>query len=306
MEKKMYVFASLMAGFFCLVIFSSFNDEDIQKDSGVHQDSSGLNQRITAFDLDATFTLAEEAIPADNFDAIERLDRELIINSYLHSTTLLNIKTANRYFPVIEPILSKYGIPGDFKYICVAESSLRMATSSAGAKGLWQFLESVGTAYGLEITSEVDERYNVEKSTEAACKFMLYLKKRFGSWTMAAAAYNMGETALARRIEDQKAGNYYDLNLNEETSRYIFRIIAIKEIMQNPRQYGFFVENEQLYLPFQKYSTLIITEPVPDLASLAQQYGTSYRMLKVFNPWLIGSSLSNKNGKKYEIRIPNT
>jgi len=305
MEKKMYVFASLMAGFFSLVIFSSFNDEDIQKDSVIHQDSSGLNQRITAFDLDATFAFADEAIPADNFDAIERLDRELIINSYLHSATLLNIKTANRYFPVIEPILAKYGIPEDFKYLSVAESNLRMATSSSGAKGLWQFLEFVGTAYGLEITSEVDERYDVEKSTEAACKFMLYLKKRFGSWTMAAAAYNMGETALARRIEDQKAGNYYDLNLNEETSRYVFRIIAIKEIMQNPRKYGFFVETEQLYLPFQKYSSLIITEPVPDLAILAQQYGTSYRMLKVFNPWLIGTSLSNKNGKKYEIRIPN-
>lgn len=305
MEKKMYIFTTIMAGFLSLVIFSSFNDGDILNGKSVHQDTSGLNQRITAFDLDETFTFAGEAIPSDNFDAVERFDRELIINSYLHSATLLNIKTANRYFPVIEPILKNYGIPEDFKYLSVAESNLRMATSSAGAKGLWQFLESVGSAYGLEITSEVDERYHVEKSTEAACKFILYLKKRFGSWTMAAAAYNMGETAIARRIEDQKAANYYDLNLNEETSRYIFRIIAIKEIMQYPKKYGFYVDEEQLYLPFQKYSTLIITEPVPDLAALAKQYGTSYRMLKVFNPWLINSSLSNKNGKKYEIRIPN-
>jgi hypothetical protein len=151
----------------------------------------------------------------------------------------------------------------------------------------------------------VDERYNVEKSTEAACKFILDLKKRFGSWTLAAAAYNMGEAAISKRMEDQKAGNYYDLNLNEETSRYVFRIIAIKEIMQHPQKYGFFVENDQLYPPFEKYSTLIVTEPIPDVATLAQQYGTSYRMLRVFNPWLIGSSLTNKNRKTYEIRIPN-
>ena len=301
----MYAFASLMAGFFSLVIFSSFNDTDISQNLPVDQDSSGISQHITAFDLNSTFMFADEPIPADNFDAIERLDRELLINSYLHATTLLNIKIANRYFPVIEPILKKYNIPEDFKYLSVAESNLRMATSSAGAKGFWQFIESSGTAYGLEITSEVDERFDVEKSTEAACKFILYLKNRFGNWTLAAAAYNMGETAIARRLETQKAGNYYDLNLNEETSRYIFRIIAIKEIMQHPRKYGFYVDAEQLYLPFQKYSTIIVTEPVDDLATLAQQYGTSYRMLKVFNPWLIGSSLSNKHGKKYEIRIPN-
>ena len=301
----MYAFTCLMAGFFCLVIFSSFNDEDIQKEAALNKDSSGVSQRITAFDLNAAFAFADEPIPEDNFDARERLDRELTINSYLHAVTLLNIKTANRYFPVIEPILKKNNIPEDFKYLCVAESNLRMATSSAGAKGLWQFLETTGSAYGLEINTEVDERYDVEKSTEAASKFILYLKKRFGSWTTAAAAYNMGEAAIAKRLEEQKSGNYYDLNLNEETSRYIFRIIAIKEIMQNPSKYGFYVESDQLYQPFEKYSTLIITEPIPDLATLAQQYGTSYRMLKVFNPWLIGSSLSNTKGKKYEIRIPN-
>ena len=305
MEKHMYIFATVMTGFLSLFIFSSFNDKDISQESTFLKDSSEVNQRITAFDLNAKFSFADEVIPADNFDAIERLDRELLINSYLHATTLLNIKTANRYFPVIEPILKAHGIPEDFKYLSVAESNLRMATSSAGAKGIWQFIESVGTAYGLEINGEVDERYHVEKSTEAACKFILYLKNRFGTWTMAAAAYNMGETSLAKRIEDQKASTYYDLNLNEETSRYIFRIIAIKEIMQKPRQYGFYVEDEQLYPPFQKYSTLIITETVSNLASLAQQYGTSYRMLKVFNPWLTGASLPNKGGKAYEIRIPN-
>lgn len=304
MEKKMYIFTSMMAGFFCLLIFSSFYSEDHKKEELVLPASAVSSQHIIAFSLDKRFDFAEEAIPPDNFDAMERLDRELIVNTYMHAMTLLNIKTANRYFPVIEPILKKYGIPEDFKYLSVAESNLRMATSPSGAKGLWQFMDAAGTAYGLEISPDVDERYNVEKSTEAACKFILYLKKRFGTWTMAAAAYNMGEAAISKRMEDQKANNYYDLNLNEETSRYVFRIIAIKEIMQNPEKYGFFVENDQLYEPFQKYSTLIIAESIPNLANLAQQYGTSYRMLKVFNPWLIGSSLNNKSGKKYEIRVP--
>ncbi|MEO6132207.1 MAG: lytic transglycosylase domain-containing protein [Saprospiraceae bacterium] len=304
MEKKMYIFTSMLAGFFCLLIFSSFYNEDHKKEELMLPDTGAGIQHIIAFNLNKRFAFADEEIPSDNFDAVERLDRELLINTYTHATTLLNIKTANRYFPVIEAILKQHGIPEDFKYLSVAESNLRMATSPSGAKGLWQFMESAGTAYGLEISPDVDERYNVEKSTEAACKFILYLKRKFGTWTMAAAAYNMGEGAISKRMEDQKANNYYDLNLNEETSRYVFRIIAIKEIMQDPTKYGFFVEDEQLYAPFQKFSTLIITESIPNLASLAQQYGTSYRMLKVFNPWLISSSLSNKSGKKYEIRVP--
>jgi hypothetical protein len=304
MEKKMYAFASIMAGFLSLVIFSSFNaNKDVEP--VVIQDTSNLTQRITAFDLNNSYSFAEEEIPSDNFDVIERLDRELLINSYLHATTLINIKIANRYFPVIEKILDEYDIPEDFKYLSVAESNLRMATSPSGAKGFWQFLTAAGSAYGLEINSEVDERFNVEKSTIAACKFIRHLKNKFGSWTLAAAAYNMGENGIARRLEEQKANNYYDLNLNEETSRYIFRIIAIKEIMQNPTKFGFYVEQDQLYQPLQNYSTIIVTEPIPSLASFAQQYGTSYRLLKVFNPWMIGSSLPNKSGKKYEIKIPN-
>ncbi len=304
MEKKMYVFTSMMAGFFCLVVFSSFYNEKLTTDNPGIADSNAVYRRTIAYDLHQEFNFAGEAIPKDNFDAVERLDRELLINSYLNATTLLNLKIANRFFPVIEPILKQYGIPEDFRYLSVAESNLRMATSPSGAKGFWQFMEEAGKGYGLEINSEVDERYHVEKSTEAACKFILHLKQKFGSWTLAAAAYNMGEAGIAKRLEEQKANNYYDLNLNEETSRYIFRIIAIKEIMNNPKKYGFYLEDDQLYAPLQKYSTVIVTEPIPNLASLAQQYGTSYRMLKVFNPWLIGSSLTNKSRKKYEIRIP--
>ncbi len=301
MQRSIIIYTSMLAGFLSLVIFSSFNSnespESIQPDTLISQ------QRITGYNLNKNFDFAGESIPADNFDPVERLDRELSINAYMHATTVLHIKTANRYFPIIEPILKKYEMPEDFKYLCVAESSLRMATSSAGAKGLWQFIESVGRAYGLEINDEVDERYHVEKSTEAACKFLIYLKSRFGSWTMAAAAYNMGETALAKRVIDQRSKDYYNLNLNDETSRYIFRIIAIKEIMMNPEAYGFYIDDEILY-PQLSYNTVTVEKPITNLPDFAIENGTTYRLLKVFNPWLISSTLNRANGKRYEIRIP--
>ena len=303
MERKILIYTTLLSGFLSLVLFSSFNDKEDEAPIPVMPDSSVLQQRITGFDLTKEFEFAGEPMPRETFDPVERLDRELAVNVYMHATTLLHIKNANRYFPVIEPILQKYEIPEDFKYLCVAESSFRMATSSAGAKGLWQFVDLMARHYNLTLTDEVDERFHVEKSTEAACKFLLYLKNRFGSWTMAAAAYNMGETSLARKAEEQKSNNYYDLYLNDETTRYIFRILAIKEIMQHPEKYGFYVGKEQLYDPHD-YISIPVTAPIPSLSAFAQEHGTSYRMLKVLNPWLIGSTLKNVSGKNYEIRIP--
>lgn len=303
MEKKLLVYSALLAGFLSFVVFSSFNEVKEREAVSSPTDPVTNRQFITGFDLNKDFTFAGEPVPMDNFDVRERLDRELTINGYLHASTILHLKTASRYFPVIEPILRNYNIPEDFKYLCVAESSLRMATSSAGAKGLWQFMESVGRAYGLEISDEVDERYHVEKSTEAACRFLKHLKNRFGSWTTAAAAYNMGETALNKRIEDQKGSSYYDLNLNEETSRYIFRVLAIKEIMQHPDQYGFHLDEGQQYDPHE-YRTISVNESIPNLGDFAIQHGTTYRMLKVLNPWLIDTSLRRAATKSYEIRLP--
>ncbi len=304
MEKKMFAFTSMLAGFFCLVIFSSFGRKEMPAIASPVESNPAIARRVIGLDLNKSFSFAGEPIPADNFDARERLDRELSVNTYLESITLLNIKTANRYFPVIEPILQKNNIPEDFKYLCVAESNLRMATSPAGAKGLWQFVDSAGRENGLEINAEVDERYNVEKSTEAACHYLQHLKDRFGSWTLAAAAYNMGPSLLSRRMQEQQADNYYDLNLNEETSRYVFRIIAIKEIMKDPERFGFFVDSSQLYPPLSDYSTIQIDGAIPNLAALAKENGTTYRMLRLYNPWLINGSLTNKSGKKYEVRIP--
>ena len=300
----MFAFSSIMAGFFCLVIFSSFNEKEEPSTTATSANDVTSARRVTGFDLNKSFSFAGEEIPSENFDARERLDRELAVNTYLEAATLLNIKMANRFFPVIEQILQKNNIPDDFKYLCVAESNLRMATSSAGAKGMWQFIDSSAKQNGLEINSEVDERYNVEKSTEAACKFILYLKERFGSWTLAAAAYNIGPALLAKRIAEQQVDNYYDLNLNEETSRYIFRIIAIKEIMKDPEHYGFYVDSTQLYPEMSDYYTVPVDGPIPSLTALAKQHGTTYRMLKLYNPWLISSSLTNKYGKRYEVRVP--
>ena len=305
----MFAFTSMLAGFFCLVIFSSFSKKDsleVGPPVPVSPEKETVNsiRRVNAFDLNKSFSFAGEDIPADNFDARERLDRELAVNTYYESATMLALKTANRYFPVIEPILQKNGIPDDFKYLCVAESNLRMAVSPAGAKGLWQFIESAGKENGLEINSEVDERYNVEKSTEAACRYLLRLKERFGNWTSAAAAYNTGPSLLAKRLTEQQVDNYYDLNLNEETSRYVFRIIAIKEIMKDPERFGFFIDPAQLYPEMSNYDAIQFDGPIPSLATFAKQQGTTYRMLRLYNPWLISGSLTNKYGKRYEVRVP--
>jgi membrane-bound lytic murein transglycosylase D len=264
----------------------------------------GLPQVIHPIDLDRPFNFAGEPLPMDNFDVRERLDRELIINSYRHSTTILNIKNAYKYFPVIEPILRENGVPDDFKYMAVAESDLQNATSWAGAKGIWQFMEAMAEHYGLEVNREVDERYHIEKATRAACEYLKDTRKRFSSWTLAAAAYNLGGTSLAREMENQRTGNFYDLNLNEETSRYPFRLVAIKEILNRPDDFGFHIEDRDKYSPLSNYKVVRVDKPIPNLGDFAKEHGTSYRMLKVYNPWLRTYRLSNPSRKTYEIKIP--
>ena len=251
------------------------------------------------------FNFAGEEVPIENFDVYERLDRELLRNAYYHSSTILALKRANRYFPVIEKILAENGIPQDFKYLAVAESDLSNAVSPAGAKGVWQFLKTTGKAYGLESNNEIEERYHLEKSTKAACDYLQSLKNKFGTWTMAAAAYNMGETKLKKEKNIQRTDNYFDLNLNQETSRYVFRILAIKEILSNPEEYGFLIDEKDKYAPLDNFKTIEIEGSVENWGDFAIEHGTTYRMLKVFNPWLVSSSLTNKYKKTYEIRVPN-
>lgn len=253
--------------------------------------------------IPTTAEFAGEAAPLNIIDVRERFERELLVNANLDATTLLIIKRANRAFPVIEPILAKYGVPDDFKYLAAAESGLINAVSPAGAKGFWQFMEAAGRENGLEVNSEVDERYHLEKSTEAACKYLLNAKQRFGSWTMAAASYNGGLNGVGRQVGIQKVDNYYDLLLTDETSRYVFRILALKEIMKNPSLYGFDVTPEELYenLPVRKIE---VDSAITDLADFAKGQGINYKILKIHNPWLRDKKLANAGRKKYTLDIP--
>lgn len=263
-----------------------------------------LPQIIHPIDLNRSFDFAGEPLPMDNPDVLERLDRELIVNSYRHSNTILNIKRAYKYFPVIEPILKKNGVPDDFKYLAVAESDLQNATSYAGAQGIWQFMAAIAEHYDLEISREVDERYHIEKATQAACEYLLDTKRRFGSWTLAAASYNVGGTRLARNLEEQRGNSFFDLNLNEETSRYLFRLVALKEILSRPEDFGFFIDDGAKYQPLTDYEIVEVNEAISDLAEFAEEHGISYRTLKVYNPWLLSRSLKSAARKTYEIKIP--
>ena len=244
-----------------------------------------------------------EAVPLNDPDVYERMDRELLVNTYWQSNGLLMFKRAEKYFPVIEPILKKNGIPDDFKYLAVIESSLINAVSPSGAKGVWQFMPATAKEIGMEVNECVDERYHLEKSTEAACKFLLAAKEKFGSWTLAAASYNGGITGVNKQIDLQKVSNYYDLLLNDETSRYVFRILALKEIMKAPEKFGFAVPKQDLY---ELYPTrkLEIDSTVTNLADFAIRQGVNYKILKLYNPWLRDSKLENKTRKKYIIELP--
>ena len=241
---------------------------------------------------------AGEKVPLEMFNIRERYERELLSNTYFHSNTMVLLKRSKRWFPVIEPILKEYGVPDDFKYLCVIESYLSNVVSPAGAAGFWQFMKGTAQEYDLEISKEVDMRYNVELETEAACKYFLKAYERFGSWTLVAAAYNAGSTRVAKFMKEQGATSYYDLLMAEETERYVFRILAIKTIFENPEKYGIYVSNELSYQPY-KYYTVKVDKDVKNWAEFAKEHDITYKLLKVFNPWLRSNSLKVKNGKVY-------
>lgn len=305
-SKPVYVYTSLMAAFFTVALFTSYSDE-VSRDTlapASRFSPDGLSQIVQANDLNKTFEFAGEALPLENFDVKERLDRELAVNSYWHSSTLQNIKLSTRYFPTFERIFAENGIPEDFKYLAVAESSLRHPTSPAGAKGIWQFMKGTAQEYGLEVNSEVDERMHVEKATLAVCKYLKKRYEKFGSWTLVAASYNAGERRISSEMEAQKAKSYYDLNLNAETGRYVFRIVAIKEILKNPEKFGFYLTEKDYYPQLDNFSIVSTDEPIANFGDFSEKYGISYRMLKVYNPWLKSSKLTNSKKKTYKIKIP--
>ncbi|MCU0370230.1 MAG: lytic transglycosylase domain-containing protein [Bacteroidales bacterium] len=248
-------------------------------------------------------SFAGEPVPMDIFYVREQFDRELTVNTYWHSSTLLSLKRANRWFPVIEPILAKNGIPDDFKYLALIESGLLNVVSPSGATGFWQFLEKTGKEYGLKIKKQDDERYHLLKATEAACAYLNKSYGKFGNWTLVAASYNAGQGRMDEIIDKQQVRDYYHMYLNEETSRYIFRILAMKYICENPVKYGFKLEKGDLYDPLE-VRTLKVTSTIRDLPSFARQQNTTYRMLKELNPWLRSDKLTVRSGEDYEIALP--
>jgi membrane-bound lytic murein transglycosylase D len=263
-----------------------------------------VSKKGTSSYFPTTIDFAGEKTPLNITDVHERMDRELLINTNLHSSTILILKRANKFFPIIEPILAKNNIPDDFKYLAVIESSLiPLSVSKAGASGIWQFMKQTGVEKGLEISETVDERYHLEKSTEAACQYLLTAKEKLGSWTLAAASYNGGMAGISNQLKLQQVSDYYDLLLVEETSRYVFRILALKEIMKNPQLYGFDIKPNEFYanLPTNK---LIIDSSITNLATFSKSQGINYKILKYYNPWLRDKKLDNINKKSYIIEIP--
>jgi len=291
--------------FFLLLPFELFIfSTKVSNEDDLYWKSFLANNKIYGVLIPKDLQFANEKVPVYDFTVIENVERELLLNTYFHSQTILMHKRANRWFPLIESILKKNDLPDDFKYIALIESNLTNSISPKGATGFWQFMESAGKQYGLEMNDEVDERYSVEKSTEAACKYFKDAYKTFGNWTLAAAAYNVGIEGLKNQIEKQKANSYYDLSLNEETARYIFRILAVKEVISNPKQYGYQLRKKDLYpaIPTQK---ILIDSSITDIAAFAQTNNLSYKILKYFNPWLRKNYLTNKDKKTYSIDIPN-
>ena len=282
----------------------SIGDEYQGNDPQTKDKNVSSEYRISAIEIPEDLNFANEKVPQEDPEILERVDREFLVNTYWQSNALLLMKRAHKYFPVIEPILSKNGIPDDFKYLAVAESGLQNVVSHAGATGFWQIMKATGREYGLEIYDNVDERYHLEKSTEVACRYLQKYKDKYGSWTLAAAAYNAGPGSINKFMGIQQANDYYDLLLGQETGRYVFRILAIKEILSNPAKYGFEIESDDLYNAVPTFN-VVVDEPVQNFADFAQQYEINYKILKRHNPWLREPHLNNASGKTYTLEIPN-
>lgn len=299
----LFVFISLLSIF--LFMFFKYKADDNGKGDKVYYETALKNYRVFNLLIPDNLEFAGEPVPLNKYYVRERLERELFAVAFWHSRTFLILKRSARYFPVFTEIFDEYDIPKDFMFLAMAESELSFPVSPAGAAGMWQFLKSTALQYGLEVNDEVDERYHVVKSTHAACKYLKDAHRQFKSWTMAAAAYNMGASRIPAAMRDQKADSYYDLILPEETMRYLYRILAFKIIWQNPKQYGFILRNTDLYYPV-PVKKIEVDTSIADLSDFAQLHNTNLLVLKDLNPWLRKNSIKNNSKKKYVIDVPLT
>ena len=268
-------------------------------------DSVAPVQRVTAPMIESDLAFASVPLPLDRLGVRERMDRELLVGTFRHSSTILTIKRASRWFPVIEPILAAAGIPDDFKYLAVIESGLSHAISPVGAKGFWQFMPKSAREFGLEVHSEVDQRYHVELATRAACMYLEQAHERYGDWLLAAASYNMGMTGVSDALKAQRGEEYWDLNLNRETGRYVYRLYAMKQIMSDPEAHGFFLEPADFWTTAYGTHDTIVKASISNLADFAAETEQSYNSLKLLNPWLISDHLPVASGDEYTVILPN-
>jgi hypothetical protein len=285
-------------GIIPILFYNAIHKSDLEPEIQTHP-----SYKIKSIKLPDNLNLAGERVPVEINDVKERMERELLVNTYWQSNGILLLKRAHKYFPLLEPLLKKYDLPDDFKFLALAESGFTDETSSAGAAGMWHFMETTGKEYGLEINDNVDERYNIEKSTAVAAAYLKKSKERLGSWTLAAAAYNAGNYGIARRLEAQQVDNYYDAKLPNETERYVFRILALKEILSNPRKYGFVFDKNDLY-SIEKTKTVEVDTVISNITLFAEKFGINYKVFKIHNPWLRENKLNNASRKLYEIKIP--
>jgi hypothetical protein len=306
MKYRMKIIGSAIAGAIAgaaLLAAIAFDRPDPGEEQVMRTQDGRLQYKWYAPELPKSISFAGEAAPLDRWEVRERLDRDILVNYYTHGSLLYILKLSTRYFPLIEERLKANGVPDDFKYLCVAESSLQHLTSSAGAQSFWQFLGGTATQYGLQVDAEVDERYHVAKATDAACKYFHTARDKFGSWTAAAASYNCGMGGYNSQVTFQGSSNYYDLQLPEETNRYIFRILALKYLISNAGKMGYIIQPQDAYKPVPT-RRITVSESIPNLATWAKEQGTSYKLVKILNPWLRSRALTVKGGKSYVVEVP--
>lgn len=309
--RKITINLAAMAAF-CIVVASPAlvssscaTPKTEQEDTTIIREDPGITAlKYSSPEVPASIEFCGKTIDLSRFDRHERMDRELLAFTYMHSTSLQMLKKANRYFPIVEPILKKNGIPDDFKYLMVIESNMNpTARSSAGAAGLWQFMQGTGRDYGLEVNSNVDERYHIEKATRAACRYLKDAYAKYKDWVAVAASYNAGQARIASQLAKQDVDDSLDLQLVEETARYVYRILAAKQMFNNPTAFGFRLRASDLYPPI-PYTEITVTKGIADLARFARSKGITLALLKNMNPWLRETSLSNHSGRTYVLKIP--
>ena len=302
-KKTLQIVGSIAIIFTLIFAIKSTDNSNSLGSSPLTENTNHLKALVTSLPIPDDLNFAGEPVPLNEQEVLERVDREFLVNTYWQSNAMLLMKRSQKYFPIMRPILDTYGVPEDFLYLAVAESGLEPLRSPAGAAGFWQLMKGTAKDYKLEVNSNVDERYHIEKATAVACEYILKAKEKFGSWTLAAAAYNAGNRGISRQLEKQQTNNYYDLLLGQETGRYVFRILALKTIMSDPITYGFKL-NELDYYKLTPTKEVTVNKPIKNLSDFALTQNISYKILKRHNPWLRQEYLNNRSRKKYQIKIP--